>query len=251
MKIQIDSHELQRQVEMAFLLEVTIPKEECTSRFRDIGPKQKFEYFLISAINSGKYFFELGERINETQGQPEVFYDLAYQALIDSQKSRNGKIVNHGLLEIMFPVVVSRCLLDKEGLEVLKTVPNVLKDTSNEDVRYVAEMRRKIYLASDKQFKRDFPFHAFGDNVLEHYEHHKIVAHQASKLFVSELTEGMPLTKMMYQSLTTDKGNLTERLNEGFNQARSLSELPYGALADFSAAALFLLISENPKSSII
>ncbi|MBM3233748.1 hypothetical protein FJZ19_01505 [Candidatus Pacearchaeota archaeon] len=250
MKIQIDPHELQRQVEMAFLLEVTIPKKECTSRFRDIGPKQKFEYFLISAINSGKYFFELGERINITQGQPDVFYDLAYRALIDSQKSRGGKIVNYGLLEAMFPVIVSRCLFDGNGLEVLKAVPNVLKDTSNEDVRYVAEMRKKIYLASNKQFKRDFPFHTFGDNVFEHYDYHKKVAHEASRLFVSELTDGMPLTRKMYQLLTTDKGDLTERLNEGFNQARNLSGLPYGALADFSAAALFLLISEDPNSSI-
>lgn len=251
MKIQINSHELQRQVEIAFLLEATIPKEECTSRFRDIGPKQKFEYFLISAINSGKYFFELGERINETQGQPNVFYDLAYRALIDSQKSREGKIVNYGLLEAMFPVVVSKCLSNGDILDVLMSVPDVLKNTSKEDVKRLAEMRRTIYLASDKKFKRDFPFHTFGDNVFDHYEHHKTVAHETSKLFVGELTQGMPLTRTIYQSLIKNKGNLAEKLNEGFNKTKSLSKLPYGALADFSAVALFLLISENPKSLII
>jgi len=33
-------------------------------------------------------------------------------------------------------------------------------------------------------------------------------------------------------------------------KARGMSTLPYGALADFTAAALYLLISDNPERQI-
>ena len=44
--------------------------------------------------------------------------------------------------------------------------------------------------------------------------------------------------------------SLTDKVSEGFNKAHSLSRLPYGALADFTAAALFLFISSTPEGTI-
>jgi triphosphoribosyl-dephospho-CoA synthetase len=246
----IDPHELQRQVELAFFLEATIPKEQCTSRYKDIGPKQRYEDFVISAINGGRYFFALAERMNKDQGQPRTFYDLAYKALIDSQRQRSGKIVNYGLLEVMFPVAVARYICDEDVHALLGSVPQVLQATSEEDVRYVAAMRKTIFSRSDKQFKRDFPFHEEGSNVFEHYRHHQAVAYEASRLFVGELIDGMPLTKIIYDQLTQPGKCLTDRVNEGFNKARSLSKLPYGALADFTAAALFLHIASRPEGIV-
>ena len=250
MQIKIDPHELQRQVELAFVLEATIPKEQCTSRYQDIGPKQRYEDFVISAINSGKYFFELAERMNRSQTQPKPFYDLAYKALIESQKQRSGKIVNYGLLEVMFPVAVARYVYNEDGHGALDFIPQVLQATSEEDVKFVAAMRKLIYSRSDKQFKRGFPFNEEGRNVFEHYQHHQTIAHEASRLFVRELIEGMPLTRLIYNHLTQADKPLTERVNEGFNKAHSLLRLPYGALADFTAAALFLFISSTPEGTI-
>ena len=60
----------------------------------------------------------------------------------------------------------------RDGLSALAAVPEVLKATSREDVKYVAEMRQVIYSRSDKAFKREFAFHTEGANVFEHYEHH-------------------------------------------------------------------------------
>lgn len=250
MHIKIDPHELQCQVELAFFLEATMPKEQCTSRYKDIGPKQKYEDFVISAINSGWYFFELAERINRDQTQPKPFYDLAYNALMESQKQRSGKIVNYGLLEVMFPVVVARYVYNEDSYKALDSIPQVLQATSEEDVKFVAEMRKLIYSRSDKQFKREFPFNEDGRNVFEHYQHHQTIAHEASRLFVGELIEGMPLTKLIYTHLTQAGKSLSDRVSEGFNEARSLSRLPYGALADFTAAGLFLFIASNPKGVI-
>jgi hypothetical protein len=246
----VNPNELQRQAELALLLEATIPKRQCTSRYVDVGPKQRFEDFAISAINCGRYFFELGERINRECGQPAQFYDLAYQALVGSSRQRSGKIVSHGLLEVLFPVVVSQCTRASDPYAALDSVPEVLKSTSENDVKSVAAMRKLVYSASDKQFKREFPFHEEGKNVFDHYSHHKTVAHDASRLFVSELCEGMPLTKLVYSHMALEIGDLQERVNAGFDEARSFSKLPAGAIADFTAAALFLLIACNPDKKV-
>jgi len=243
--MNIDPHELARRAVLAFVLEASCPKEACTSRYADIGPKQRFEDFLVSAVNSSRHFYELGVRIREEHGQPRVFYDLAHQAMMESQRSRSGKIVNYGLLEAMFPVAVSRSTRADDGLSALAGVPEVLRATSREDVEYVAEMRRVIYSRSDKAFKREFAFHTEGTNVFEHYEHHRTVAHEASRLFVSELLDGMPLTAGMYRVISKTDGSLAERIASGFRAARQRTSLPAGAVADFTAVAIYLALSDG------
>lgn len=280
-KHKIDAHEVQRQVMLAFFLEACLPKEGCTSRFEDVGPKQRFEDFVVSAINTGRCFYELAERINNAEAvmnrsrQPSVIYDLAYKALLASQKTRKGKLVCHGLLEVMFPVVVARCVYASSGNETMISVPDVLKRTSKLDVHYLAMMREEVYSRSDKPFKRKYPFHEEGSNVYEHYQHHQTLAHEVSKLFVGELMCGMPLTSEIYSCLKNEgtcgsevgtlgipyemagnnmvNSSLTDRVKAGFKRAREMSQckLPPGAIADFTAAALYLYISDNADKEII
>ncbi len=253
--MQIDPQEVQREVELAFCLEALIPKEGCTSRYEDVRGK-KLEYFIFSAINSGKHFFDLAQRINlaqrikEINAQPKVVYDLGYLAMTDSKRNRSGKIVNYGLIETMFPVVAAKCIFGNDAYSTLTAVPTFMQNTSKEDVRYVAEMRKLIYSQSNKTFKRDFVINYQGENVLEHYLHHQKVGPDVSKRFVKEFTTGMPLTKIIYESLCDKKKSLQEKINNGFNTARKESQLPYGAIADFTAVALYLLISENPGRNI-
>jgi len=251
MQIALDPHEVQRQVELAFSLEAIIPKEGCTSRYEDVGPKQRFEYFLFSALNAGRYFCELAERITKAQGQPRVFYDLAYAAMMDSQRTRGGKIVNYGLLEAMFPVVVARYALPGGRERATELVADVLKATSKEDVHCLSEMRRVVYTRSDKEFKRSFPFHEEGGNVFEHYQYHRGIAHEVSRLFVEELMCGMPLATLIYETIRGSDGALAERVERGFATARRRSKLPCGALADHTAVALFLMIADDPKRQVI
>lgn len=246
MRMRPDPDEVQRQVVMAFALEATVPKTGCTSRYRDVGPKQPFEHFLVSAVNSGRWFRDLAERLQHSGGQPPVFYDLALGALRESRRSRSGKYLSHGLLEAMFPVVAARLLHAGGGAAALKSVPQVLKATSEQDVRSVAAMRRLVYAESSKAFKREFPFHEEGGNLYDHYAHHRTVAHEASRLFVSELMDGMPLTALILDHLRKPLP-LAERIEQGFEEARARTAMPLGALADFTAAALFLALADGPE----
>ena len=251
MQLTADPLEVERQVVLAYALEATLPKPACTSRYRDVGPKQRFEYFLVSAVNSGRYFHDLADRIRSVGGQPPVIYDLAYSALMTSQRSRAGKIVNYGLLEAMLPVVTAKCLYDRSGSDTLGLVCKVLEDTSKDDVRYLARMRREIYAHSDKEFKRRFRVTTGGKNVLEHYALHACRAHQASSLFVQELSGGMPLTRVMYEVVMKRGGSLKENIRMGFTRMRRASELPAGALADFTAAAIYLALSDDPEAAFV
>ncbi|MDH4164240.1 MAG: triphosphoribosyl-dephospho-CoA synthase [Nitrospirota bacterium] len=251
MRVKIDPLEVQRQVVTAFAIEVTMPKPACTSRFRDVGPKQRFEYFLLSAINSGRWFHDLAERIGILGRQPPLIYDLAYKALMTSQQGRTGKIVNYGLLEAMFPVVAARCLYPGTGYDILRRIQDVLQQTSREDVRYLAQMRKEIYSRSDKEFKRKFRITVDGENVLEHYQMHAKRCHESSRLFVNELANGLPLTTLMYEHLRLPGLPLKERICKGFSRMRRASKMPAGALADFTAAAIYLAISDDPEGELL
>jgi triphosphoribosyl-dephospho-CoA synthetase len=249
---EINPLEVQRQVTLAFSLEATFPKTECTSRYQDISPQQRFEDFLISAINSGEYFYRLAERIKNEQKQPRIIYDLASACLKESTRNRQGKIVNYGLIETMFPVVAAKCLYGKEAEKTLELVPEVLKKTSPEDVHYVSEMRRIVYSRSNKEFKRSFPFNEIGSNVWEHYQHHLTLAPRVSKQFVEEILKGMPLAKQIYQSLAAEgEQPLGKKIPAGFAQAKLASGLPAGAVADFTAVALYLLIAGEKEEKRI
>jgi len=50
----------------------------------------------------------------------------------------------------------------------------------------------------------------------------------------------------MYECLQ-QKGSLEQNVSRGFEEIRKMSLLPYGALADFTAAALFLTIADDSK----
>ncbi len=167
---------------------------------------------------------------------------------MDSQRSREGKIVNYGLLEVMLPVVVARSVYGTDGRSGLDAVPRVLQGTSKEDVRSVAEMRRVIYSRSDKQFKRDFKVSDDGENVFEHYQLHRKRGLEVSGRFVSELLDGMPLTRIIYDQLLRD-GPLEKNVARGFDTAKERSTLPNGALADFTAAALFLYLAGSGSNN--
>ena len=247
----MDPFEVQRQVTLAFTLEALVPKTGCTSRFSDVGAKQKFEYFAVSAINCGRYFNELAKRIIDTGGQPEVMYDCALAALKDSQQSRSGKVVNYGLLETMLPVVAARCIFESDGETTLEQVPVVLQATSKADVCCVSEMRKVVYSQSDKPFKQAFAHHTEGATVFEHYQHHQQVGTDVSKLFVREIMQGMPLAALMFNCLRQQGGSLAERINEGFDAARQVSALPAGAVADFCAVALYLAIADDPQRKFV
>lgn len=251
MRIDLDPHECSRLVTLAYLLEATFPKDQCTSRYDDIGPNQRFEDFMVSAVNSTRFFFELAERINSAQGQPQVIYDLAYQALMNGTRQRTGKMVNHGLLEALLPAAVSRWVYATSADTALSEVPTVLRRSSGEDVHWVAAMRREVYTRSNKPFKQNYPFHESGESVYAHYESHREIAHEVSHQFVGELMEGMPLTRIILETLEQDQGSLPGRINKGFRKAKEKTILPFGAVADFTAVALFLYLSDRPDVEVI
>lgn len=155
--IFVNPIEIGREVLTAYILEATIPKPNCASLFKDKGTKS-CEHFVGAAVASAKYFEELARRINEAQGQPKNFYDLAYNAMVESENMTGRKPVNYGLLDSMFPLVVSRYAYGKKGHDALANVPIVLSMTSFEDAKMALAMRKERTLKSHKTYKHNYPF---------------------------------------------------------------------------------------------
>src|SRR4051812_35771615 len=96
---------VQRDVVLALVIEPLAEKEGCTTRSHDLHDQLKLVDFQTSAVNVGQYFFELARRVNASGGQPKKFYDLCFEALIDSTAGLdNKKYINWGLLDLLFPL---------------------------------------------------------------------------------------------------------------------------------------------------
>ena len=97
--MMFDSLTIMRNVILASILEPIPNKKGCTTRYKDWQEKSKLEYFLIAGVNIGDVFYKLSERIIENNyKQPNLIYDLAYEAQLKRLKNRNGGKINFGII---------------------------------------------------------------------------------------------------------------------------------------------------------
>ena len=106
---RITPREVRRYVQLATVLEPIAEKEGCTTRSKDLCEFQKLEYFLTAGVNIGDAFEDLIDRIYK-HGFPCQTYDLCYRAQADSKKNRRGGRVNQGIIEFLFPLIISQAV---------------------------------------------------------------------------------------------------------------------------------------------
>ena len=147
-----DSLDIMYYVILASVLEPIPEKKGCTTRKNDWQDKSKLEYFLISGVNIGRVFYELAERIKDNNyKQPDLIYDLACKAQKESLKNRKGGKINFGIIELLIPIITTQIIEQRNDINILDKVEEVLKSTTKEDVQYHCKFR-KIARNVSKQF---------------------------------------------------------------------------------------------------
>ncbi len=130
---KISPRDVRRYVQLASVLEPISEKNGCTTRTKDLCQFQKLEYFLIAGVNIGDAFEDLANRIYQS-GFPCETYGLCYRAQADSKKNRRGGRVNQGIIEFLFPIVLSQITNQLTNMqEIIDSVPEVLEKTTSKD----------------------------------------------------------------------------------------------------------------------
>lgn len=243
---------LQRQIEIAFILEPILDKDGCTTRYIDL-PAKPLSHFLIAGVNVGQTFREYAESILY-DGNNEIFSHLL-KAMEVSNEYKSKKNINFGLLVFMFVAVQGRTKYD--DLQVcLEKIPEIIKNTSAKDVNNYLEGfkinsrtssgERKKQIVSDgyENFYEAKDLYELFSIGLEVFQDTKTSNHQ----FCREFVDGFPTVKEFISGIDEKKG-LLESLANSYNSLHSKKpELSPGLLADLTATALFLYIAyKNPK----
>lgn len=254
----IDPHEIERLSLLALILEPLPEKLGCTTRTVDLDEARKLEFFLASGINIGRYFFELAVRVKNERGQPDVFFDLALSAARASSKNiALKKCINLGLIDLLFTIVLSSLLTDREAENVCAEVPIILKNSSKKDVAAREEFRSQSLTTSRSESKRSFAKHVGGDNLYENHLRKKKQAESlgyvGGALWADEFLKGLPLLQLMVAETRKHlKLGLLEALKRSYEVG--LTSLPHhsaGFTADFTAATCYLLLREVGDKKII
>ncbi len=243
--------ELTRAIVLAQCVEPLIDKEYCSSPKNRGDPGKTYVDFVISGANTVPYFIELEKRLHKNGGQPRVFYDLVFESVVASERNRNGKTINLGLMEALFPTAIAR-FMSKDSRETLRKVKGVLKNTTKEDVVWLQKTRKFAWGKSSKPEKRSFPI-VDAENVYEYYS--KIIPIIEERglrnhHFYNELLGNMDMTRRILKAL--EKGPVFEsvsRVHSELIKEKDLAKSP-GIVADFVAVAIFLYIMDNPEKEI-
>lgn len=252
----IDPHEVARQVALALLVEPLAEKEGCTTRGRDISDTLRLIDLQTASVNVSRYFYELAERVKEERGQPRVFYDLLLAALNTSTKnSVNQKIINLGLLELLFPIVVARLTTRGSNVAVFKRLKELFWKSSRADVRFKERALKFAWSSSRKLAKQNYPAELGGGNLYEHYKLNAKVGAQMNfnthRMWCEQIMLALPVAKKMHR---VAKASLKKGLLPALETAykNGLRQIPKpGIIADYTAVVAYLLISASESRRII
>lgn len=256
---KIDPHEITRQITLALVLEPLAEKDGCTTRNLDLDETIRLQHLQAAGINVSRYFYELAKRVKENNGkQPELYFDLAFDAVRDSQKNlqNSGKYINQGLITMFFHVVMASLLTEGDGIDVCKKVPEVLKNSSKKDADYRNQFRLLVVATSRRPNKRNFPY-IEATSLFDYYQktisHSQELQYTSGVIWSGELISGLPMIQEMYAEART-------YLNEGLivamekcyeTGAKLLSINSPGFVADYVGVVAYLLLRDSDTQPII
>ena len=242
------SLDIMHYVILSSVLEPIPEKKGCTTRKEDWQDKSKLEYFLISGVNVGRVFYELAERIKKNNyKQPDLIYDLAYKAQKESLKMRKGGKINFGIIELMIPIVATQIIEQRTDISVLDKVEEILKKTTEEDVKFHYKFR-KIARDVSKQFPSIAVY-----NVSNLYEYYKFDKNELENNVHKEYITKFERIKQAYSLLETkyEKGNLLDISIIAYNQILKGCNNYSGLAADYICVAIYFYIINHPDVIII
>lgn len=254
-----DPHEVARQVTLSLVLEPLSEKSGCTTRTLDLDESIRLQHLQAAGVNVASYFYELAKRIEENNGQqPKVYFDLALDAVKNSQKNLQnyGKYINQGLITMLFHVVTASLLTTGDGIEVCKKVPMVLKNSSREDASARNDFRMLVVATSRRANKRNFPSIEC-DNLFDYY--HKTVKiseelqYTSGVIWAEQLMSGLPFIQEMYLEAKNnlDKGLLVAMEKSYELGTRLLTINSPGFVADYVGVVTYLLLRESDEKPIV
>lgn len=267
----IEPKETRRYIQIACALEPLSYKPGCTTRYQDIQPTLKIENFVVAGINISDAFEELAKRIiDDKKRSQNIYYDLCLKAQKDSLKNRGGHRINQGIIEFLFPIVISQLTCqDFNPFSVLKRTINVLKNTKKEDVIYLQKMRNFAALLWRGHHKYFSKVNKIFNNVYEFYLHR--IEHGFNDWHYNELVnQYLILTEMLnlyydkfiknnkqVEAETHQKSGICDHKNCNINDLSDAMSYVYerirkkyptvqtGILADLNACLIYLLLSCN------
>jgi len=249
----LSPREVRRYVQLAGVLEPISEKEGCTTRTKDLNQFQKLEYFLTGAINIGDAFEDLAYRILH-KGFPITTYDLAFKAQTDSKKNRRGGRVNQGVIEFLFPLIISQ-LVNKEKTpeEIITRVPLILEQTTSQDTVWLQKMQNFAFEMSG-YYERNFPINK-ERTILEYYKKRLNNSIKPSDIFHNEeIVNTYPTLRYMLKTFNEQDSEypLSESMKTTYDKAKEkYPEIPKGILADLNACLIYLISSCQRTSKIV
>ena len=240
MKLTPDS--IQDLVTIAFCLEPLSDKPGCTTRFVDL-PNRPLTDFIVSGINAGKFFRFFAQDIIDGK-DPDIFF-YHPTALLSSNQFKSSKIVNFGLLEIMFPAVYARMHCDiRDG--VVDALLDSVKKHRPTEVRHLCDARKIAWKTSEKSEKTTFTGDEFLHTTSVHEFYEALYSHYPSDSSNHQWAEqyrlGLPIVREALECL--EKMPVLRALEVSYTSIhKAHPEWKVGIVADMCAAALFIHLS--------
>jgi len=263
--------EIRRYIQIACSLEPISYKKGCTNRYYDITPTLKIENFIVAGINIGDAFEDLAKRVykNKESKSNKNFYDLCLKAQQDSLKNRGGHRVNQGIIELLFPIVISQLTYNElNPFRILKKTKDVLKNTNKQDLMDLQKMREFAFSLWKGHHKHLSKIKEELDDVYQFY-----YSQEKDNIFYVELVNQYPiLTKMLnlYHHKFIQNGkqvkakeeqksllcnhkrcnlnDLSAAMSYIYDEIKKQNpEIANGAVADLIACLIYLLLSCNKE----
>jgi len=252
---RLTPREIRRGVQLASVLEPLSEKEGCTTRMHDVSSSKKLGFFLTAGINIGDTFEELATRFS-IDDNPRVVYDLACRAQADSKKNRGGGRTNQGIIEFLFPLVLSICkvhkMFPKRPEEVIEAVPVALGQTSEEDTLWLQRMQNLAFEMSGHVHRVSNLEPA--SDVAAYYQRRLAASVKPSDLFHNrEVVDGFPTLRFMLQRFEARTStDLSQLMGQIYNTVRSHHpDMPAGMIADLVACLIFLHLMADRTATVV
>ncbi len=241
--MQLRAETISLLVQQALVLEPLADKAGCTTRYEDL-PGRPLESFVTAGVSVGPVFAKFASEWLAAE-KSSLFHHFL-QALKVSKA--DGKYVNFGLLEILFPAVAARIECSEPEGAVAKIV-ELMQRAPQSDVGELVAARKLAWSTSEKRetkLKDLTPSVCAAPNPYAFYNALLTVEpHGSAAQWATNYQEGLPLLAQQLNSLRSQsEGTMLDKIKLAYDEVRGqYPDVRVGILADMSAAAIFLHLS--------
>ncbi len=251
-----------KNIALAFALEPIPDKRGCTTRYSDLKPTITLEMLTSAAVNSSVAYLHLARYCLEHQ-TVKGSYQYLFEAMTFSKWGRGGGKTNQGMLEFTVPIVAAQMVYDpraeKNPLRLLEKTSLYLKETSERDVEYLIETKKRGNVFSNVQDKYPVNEHHGVNNVYRYYA--KELSEEKGKGYGTgivhnrQFVRGFPDVALMlrvFNNSTEEK--FSERVNEAYERMLEFQQykpIGKGLAADLIASMLYLAFTYSKGELIV